>query len=207
MTKGNVKNHAVLSAFKDRLADDLLENNVLRGAWVEQIVHHYLVGWDFSRPWDYFDLIRPDEASPDGGRTLSIKHSTGAKAKYEIKRKQFAWDTRLASAGKYEGWRGHEARPAQHWCDVYLFASLPGDADLPRVLEPSEWRFHVLSRGDMCTKLPNPEGRTISETALTAIFGVPIAGHDLQARVDGAIARRRMKGEPKFDRRPLELGP
>jgi len=98
---GEARGNGLVDQFTRRLVDDLVENNVLRGAWVEEIVAFCLPGWTFPGAWSYFDLLHPG-----GQRTLSVKHATGSKPRFTGARKKWAWDNRLAAQAGYEGWRG-----------------------------------------------------------------------------------------------------
>ena len=121
--------------------------NTNRGAWTELLVEYFLgrTG-DAGSGWHYFDLR-------DGaGGTVSVKQAVGERARFDVQRREFAWDQMLAEAGvagarEPEGWQGHRDRPPQHWCDLYIFAWLTDDITLDRILDPDERKFAALPRG------------------------------------------------------------
>lgn len=129
---------ALINLFQQRLVDDLVENNVLRGAWAEQVVWSFLRDWRFPGQWSYFDLEAPND-----GYTMSIKHSAGKAPRFEVARRRWAWDNRIM------GWLGNDDVHAQHWCHVYTFAWLDAPLERTRLLDPNQWRFAALSRADM----------------------------------------------------------
>ena len=59
------------------MVDDLSSNNVLRGAWAEQLVAYYLGITKMPRNWTYYDM-RYD------GRDISVKHSAGSKPSFAV---------------------------------------------------------------------------------------------------------------------------
>jgi len=137
--------------FVARTLRSLTTNDALRTAWAEEVVGHFLQpGVEFPDPWSYFDLDWH-------GITISVKHSTGAHANFNIERRSLAYDARLArvrreppyTVANPEGWLGHPALPPQHWCDVYVYAWLPVMDSNDTVLDFDAWRFTALSRAQM----------------------------------------------------------
>lgn len=184
----------LVKRFAERLVNDLVENNVLRGAWVEEMVAFFLPGWTFPGAWSYFDLLHPD-----GKHTLSVKHATGTKPRFGVARKKWAWDNRLAGRDGHEGWRGDDERPAQHWCDVYVFAWLDGPVEHDRVLNVNAWKFAVLSRGAMYAHFE--KGRlSVGVRQLQELSGGGVFGHDLEREVNAALGE-----SPKPDVPPLDM--
>lgn len=128
--------------FSRRLLNGLVDDGVLRGSWAEELVAHYLQA-EAQRQWSYFDLRwRTHE--------ISVKHSVGADARFDVEAKKRAWDyAHLDATG--DGWR--EAEEPAYWCDLYVFAHLPIERDssptLDEILEPAAWRFAVCSKADM----------------------------------------------------------
>lgn len=187
-----------MKRFAERLVDDLVGNNVLRGAWVEEMVAFFLPGWTFPGAWSYFDLLHPN-----GKHTLSVKHATGTKPRFGVARKKWAWDNRLAGRDGHEGWRGDDERPAQHWCDVYVFAWLDGPVERCRVLNVNAWKFAVLSRGAMYTYFE--KGRlSVGVQQLRELSGGGLLGNDLETEVNVALATSPRPDVPPLDMRPAE---
>ena len=60
----------LINLFQQRLVDDLVENNVLRGAWAEQVVWSFLRDWRFPGQWSYFDLEAPERRLHDVDQTF-----------------------------------------------------------------------------------------------------------------------------------------
>lgn len=154
------------SRFASRLLASLDHNNVLRGAWAEELVASYLGAETWFPPqWSYFDLRW-------NGATVSVKHSVGGKARFPVGPSAMVWDCELAAQramdpSKPEGWRGHQQRQPQYWCDVYAFAHLPAPLTLARVLDPAVWRFAVLSRSAMHASFGGGLTRSRSATLRT----------------------------------------
>ena len=99
--------------FAQRMVADLSTNNVLRGAWAEQLVAHYLSISDLPPNWSYYDMRDP------AGRDISVKHSVGPLPKFSVATSQWAWDpSRAGDDSPSDGWRGGSAAPLQYWCHV-----------------------------------------------------------------------------------------
>ena len=188
----------LVAKFTRRLVDDLVENNVLRGGWVEEVVASFLPGWTFPGAWSYFDLLHPD-----GQQTLSVKHATGSKPRFVVSRKRWAWDNRLAGEDGYEGWRGDDERPAQHWCDVYVIAWLDGALERDRVMDVDTWRFAALFRGSMYEYF-DEGSQSVSVGGLQELAGSGVAGIELQTKVNAALRESQRPTVPLLDLRPLE---
>lgn len=189
---------ALVDRFMRRLIDDLVENNVLRGAWVEEIVSSFLPGWTFPGAWSYFDLL-----DPMGQRTLSVKHATGSKPRFIVARKKWAWDNRIAGRDGYEGWRGDEGCSPQHWCDVYVFAWLEGALERTLVMDVGAWKFAVLSRNSMYEHFDD-RCKTATVGRIREIAGEGVAGSDLQGAVDAALTEPSRPNVPPLDLRTPE---
>lgn len=172
----------LVGRFTDRMVHDLVENSVLRGSWVEEIVASFLPGWTFPGQWSYFDLLHPD-----GEHTLSVKHATGVKGRFSVVRKKWAWDNRIAGRDGLEGWRDSEDRPPQYWCHVYVFAWLDGPAERERVMNADAWMFGVLSRAAMYSHFDDVP-RTVSIQRVRQISQGGIPGTDLKLAVSAALA-------------------
>ncbi|HVM36265.1 MAG TPA: hypothetical protein VM784_13110 [Actinomycetota bacterium] len=181
----------LIGLFQRRLVDDLVENNVLRGAWAEQVVWNFLRDWRFPGQWSYFDL-----EGPDGGYTMSVKHSAGKAPRFEVARRKWAWDNRIM------GWRGSDDVPPQHWCHVYIFAWLEEPIEHSRLIDPNQWRFAVLSRADMY-QLPE-DSKTVGIARLRALGSPVVHGRELPARVQTVLARPDPTNVPALDCRPYE---
>lgn len=179
----------LVARFQKRLVDELVDNNVLRGAWVEEIVAHYLPGWEFPGQWSYFDL---EHRAAE--RTLSVKHSAGWTPRFDVIRRKWAWDNRIM------GWRGHDRRPPQHWCDVYVFAWLKPPLERGRVLDAEAWRFAVIPRGSMYRLAEN--AKTITTNGLTELGGGSFGGDELAHRVDVALHAELPPDTPALDLTP-----
>lgn len=142
--------------FVARTLRSLTTDDALRAAWAEEVVGHFLEpGVEFPDPWSYFDLDWH-------GMTISVKHSTGTHANFNIERRSLAYDPRPARVRRQpphtvlntEGWLGHPALPPQHWCDVYVYAWLPEMDSNDTVLDFDAWRFAALSRAQMYRHFP-----------------------------------------------------
>ncbi|MGH8545165.1 MAG: hypothetical protein ACREX3_16390 [Gammaproteobacteria bacterium] len=181
----------LIDLFQQRLVDDLVENNVLRGAWAEQVVWSFLRDWRFPGQWSYFDL-----EAPNGGSTMSIKQSAGKTPRFEVARRKWAWDNRIM------GWLGNEDVPAQHWCHVYIFAWLEEPLDRSRLLDPDEWLFAVLSRADMYQL--EEDTKTIGIGRLRELGSPVVCGRELGGRVQNVLARPIPAGVPALDCRPYQ---
>ena len=134
----------VMERFLDRLRDDLVSNNMLRGSWVEEIVASFLGIDAFPGQWNYYDLRDAN------GRTISVKQSVGQKARFDVTGRKNAWDNDLAvqrrvADPKAEGWLSNPDGLPRRWCDVYVFAHLPAPVDVVRVANVDEWRFGARS--------------------------------------------------------------
>jgi hypothetical protein len=139
-----ITNHEdLVASFKRRLVDDLVANNVLRGAWAEEVVAFWLEVSEFPGQWSYYDLRSAD------GTTVSVKHSTGAQARFTVKPSKWAWDNELVKEQGRDGWRGGYDTEPQLWCHVYVFSWLPEPIELDRILDPTAWRFAPVARADM----------------------------------------------------------
>jgi len=163
----------LVAGFQRRLVSDLVVNNVLRGAWAEEVVAHWLGLTDFPGQWSYYDLRDVD------GTTISVKHSTGKAARFTVKRTKWAWDNELALARNGEGWRGGYEVESQLWCDVYDFAWLPEPIEVERILDPTLWQFTAASRADLYLSGSSP---TFSLTRLANMRGM-VAGERLREAV------------------------
>ncbi len=170
--------------FAQRMVTDLSTNNVLRGAWAEQVVAHYLSIEKLPPNWSYYDMRDAD------GRDISVKHSVGPRPSFSVGMSKWAWDHELAEAQPgSEGWRGGDAFEFQYWCHVYVFAWLEADSSAPEldiVLDCDRWQFAVLSRNEMyrafVTGKPSPQ-RTVGLAALRAVTTV-VSGLELPAAVN-----------------------
>jgi hypothetical protein len=130
--------------FAQRLVKDLATNNVLRGAWAEQLVAHHLDIDPDELPvnWSYYDMRYADR------RDISVKQSVGPNPKWSVKMSEWAWDPQLPE----QHFLGGPDVGAQYWCDVYVFAWLEAEGSTPEldhVLDASRWRYAVLSRQAM----------------------------------------------------------
>jgi hypothetical protein len=158
----------------ERLLDGLMEDNVLRGKWAEQIVGHFLGdGVEYAEQWNWFDLRWK-------GTAVSVKHSVNSTARFDIKTHTMVYDAELGkkrrpkpyATDNPEGWLGHEMAGPQHWCDLYVFAWLPERTSAEAILEPSSWRFLALSRADMYRHFPvAAKAKTVGWRVLEAISG------------------------------------
>ena len=148
--------------FQARLLTGLHTNNVLRGAWAEEIAAHYLGDCRFPEQWSYFDLDWE-------GQKVSVKHSVGSAARFAIPRTAYAWepDGATPASGAFLGSGPNDRR---FWCDLYVFAWLDLGhkvrvPSLEQVLEPSQWRFATLTRAQMEARF-DPEARSVGRSVL-----------------------------------------
>jgi hypothetical protein len=182
---------ALINLFQQRLVDDLVENNVLRGAWAEQVVWSFLRDWRFPGQWSYFDL-----EAPDGGYTMSIKHSAGKTPRFEVARRKWAWDNRTM------GWLGNDEVPPQHWCHVYIFAWLEEPLERSRLLDPNQWQIAVLSRADMYQL--HEDSKTMGIGRLRELGSPVVHGRELPGRVQTVLAQPVPEDVPALDCRPYQ---
>jgi hypothetical protein len=174
----------VLPRFLERTRRGLAENNMLRGAWVEEIVAWYLGIDVFPGAFNYYDLRTMD------GFTISIKQSVGPKARFDVSGRVNAWDCELADEcrkqdEKAEGWLDNPSGLPRQWCDIWVLAHLEGEPDLERVIEPMSWRFAVVDRVRLGA-LPN---KTIGPAGLEALRFAFVSGEDLELEVRRAAQR------------------
>jgi hypothetical protein len=64
--------------FAQRMIADLSTNNVLRGAWAEHLVAHFISITDLPPNWSYYDMRDVTD------RVLSVKHSVGPKPTFAV---------------------------------------------------------------------------------------------------------------------------
>lgn len=156
MTAQSSPRSPLTAAFTERLLNGLMEDNVLRGKWAEEVVGHYLGdGVEFAEQWNWYDLRWQ-------GRTVSVKHSVNQTARFGVKTHTLVLDAELVkrrqpkpyTISNPEGWLGHESAEPQHWCDLYVFAWLPERTSAEVILDPSCWRFIAMSRADMYRHFP-----------------------------------------------------
>ena len=151
--------HPMMRSFLERIQGDLASNHMLRGAWIEEVVASYLAIDVFPGALNYFDLRTQD------GYSVSIKQSIGDRARFDISGRQWAWDNELAEKlrevdPRAEGWLENESGARRRWCDLWVFAHLPGEPELGRIADPAEWRFAAVS----CTWLDALSGSPKSLT-------------------------------------------
>jgi len=154
----------VMARFLDRLPRDLVSNNMLRGSWVEEIAAAFLDIATFPGPWNYYDLRDAE------GRTISIKQSVGPNARFDVTGRRNAWDNELAERlremdPKAEGWLPNPEGMPRRWCDVYIFAHLPGPVDAVRVVNVDEWRFAARSRAWLDALPPTVKTQSVRRLA------------------------------------------
>jgi hypothetical protein len=168
----HTRQETLIESFQTRMVNGLVENNVLRGSWAEEVVAYWLDVEAFPPQWCYYDLRLEST-------TISIKHSTGRSPAFGVKQSVWAWDPELAQDGEHYGWRGNDGRQPQHWCNVYVFAWLDEPVVLARILDPTAWRFWVLSRNEMylCSY---PGAKTMGAARLRSISGQPSRGEELR---------------------------
>lgn len=186
------------SAFTERLLNGLMEDNVLRGKWAEEIVGHYLGdGVEFAEQWNWFDLRWH-------GMTVSVKHSVNSTARFTVKTHAMVFDAELGkrrqpkpyTVGNPEGWLGHESAGLQHWCDLYVFAWLPERVSAEAILDPSSWRFLAMSRADMYRHFPvAAQAKSVGWRGLVAMSGHDFVGGSRLAD----LARERLAGRVPDD--------
>ena len=92
------------------------------------------------------------------------------------------------------GWRGHDRRPPQHWCEVYVFAWLKPPLERGRVLDAEAWRFAVIPRGSMYRLAEN--AKTITTNRLTELGGGASAATSLHTVW---TSRSTANSRPTFD--------
>lgn len=172
--------------FAQRMVTDLSTNNVLRGAWAEQIVAHYLGIGTLPPNWSYYDM------RSDDGLDISVKHSVGPRATFVVGMSQWAWDHELAAARpESEGWRGGDSMKPQYWCHAYVFAWLGSDDAAPpldEVLDCERWRFAVLSRSEMYRAFVFGKSSPQKTVGLSTLRNLTsfVSGADLPASLAGA---------------------
>jgi hypothetical protein len=181
---------ALIAGFQKRLVDDLVVNNVLRGAWAEELVAYWLGITSFPGQWSYYDLRDID------GATISVKHSTGQNARFTVKRSKWAWDNELATRRPGEGWRGGYQAMPQLWCEVYVFSWLPDPIDIARIVNPATWRFAAASRADLY-RHDFPASFNVS--CLEMAVGAMVQGTELRAAVERAKSVKAVEGVPPLD--------
>ena len=174
--------------FAQRMVADLSTNNVLRGAWAEQLVAHYLSISDLPPNWSYYDMRDP------AGRDISVKHSVGPLPKFSVAMSQWAWDPSLAGGDPpSDGWRGGSAAPLQYWCHVYVFAWLDSPTAVPpldEVLDADRWQFAVLSRAEMHRAFVLGKVSGQKSAGLATLRGLTqfVGGSELPALVASVVA-------------------
>jgi hypothetical protein len=159
--------------FMHRMVDGLVDNNVLRGSWAEQLAAHFL-GAELQRQWSYFDLLWE-------GHTVSVKHSVGRKATFSVARSSNAWDWRLD-----EGWV--DVTEPTHLCDLYVFAHMASATDtvtLAEILDPQAWRFAVCTASDMSRWFP-PDQKTATVGTIASHMEF-VTGDGLPAAARGCL--------------------
>ena len=168
-----VQTPELLERFQARLLRAVHTNNVLRGAWAGEIAVYYLGDGRFPEHWSYFDVDWQ-------GRKVAVKHSVGSAARFAIPRTPYTWESDSVTPGS-RPIPGSGPNDRQYWCDLYLFAWLDlgqkvrTPPTLDQVLEPSQWRFAILSRVQMEARF-DAEVRSVGRSVL--------AGH--APFVDGA---------------------
>lgn len=149
-------------------------NNVLRGAWAGEIAAYYLGDCRFPEQWSYFDFDWQ-------GHKVGVKHSVGSAARFAIPRTPYALESDGAAFPGNGASLSNNPNERRFWCDLYLFAWLDlgqkvrTPPTLDQVLEPSQWRFAILSRVQMEARF-DAEVRSVGRSVL--------AGH--APFVDGA---------------------
>jgi hypothetical protein len=188
--------------FVARALRSLATDPALRTAWAEEVVGHFLQpGVEFPDAGSYFGLEWH-------GITISVRHSTGSHANFDIERRSLVYDTRLARARRPppytvanpEGWLGHPALPPQHWSDVHVYAWLPEMDSNDTVLDFDAWRFVALSRAEMYRHFPAT--RTNVSISVLKEFGF-VGGDELADRI--ATCHAAVDADtPALDRRTRE---
>lgn len=173
-----------IDLFLERVRQDLAVNSMLRGSWVEQIVASYLGVNEFPGGFNYFDLRTHD------GYSISIKHSVGVRATFDVSGRDNAWDNELAAQlrrdnPKAEGWLVNDSDGPRRWCDIWVLAHLAGEPTLDRVIDPSEWGFAVVT-SDWLDGLPN---KSITLGGLSA-RGVEFIAGDLLGEAVGLATQQ-----------------
>jgi len=183
----DVTTDEVMRAFLERMRADLTPHNVLRGAWVEQIVAAFLGIRDFPAPWSYFDL------RDSSGRRISVKHSVGDKARFSVTGSRWAWDESLAAERrridkKAEVWLDNEDGTSKRWCDVYVYAHLPEPLTPERVENVDAWRFAVIP---LTTLEALPEStRTVGLARIEQIGVTWVPGDALGRAIEAVCPRK-----------------
>jgi hypothetical protein len=175
---------AVMDRFLSRVRGDLVMNNVLRGAWVEEIVAAFLGIDNLPGQWNYYDMRAED------GRTISVKQSVGRAARFDVTGRANAWDNELAAQlrradPKADGWLPNPAGLPRRWCDVYVFAHLADPVDAVRVGDIDAWRFAARSRAWL-DELP-VTAKTQSVSQLVERDATFVHGNDLGSQVASCL--------------------
>ena len=159
--------------FSDRLINSLEHNNVLRGAWAEEITASYLKDCQFSPQWSFFDFTW-------NGQRVSVKHSVGKKARFGVSAASYGWDPHE------EAFIGDGKESRTYLCDLYLFTWLPSNDDpdlslLDLIRDTSAWQFSWATKLEMMKEFVNGQ-KTASHSTINSIREF-VPGHQLLSQL------------------------